>query len=334
VRWDNIRILVRKLDGSWKLIHETKAEHGEKLITLKSGKIKLRTRTQPHPRTPDGVPVDDSPSRGKPPVVPPGTPKQAKGEMQHPVADGHDPGIKTLPDKTPQGAPVTKVSKDLPDLRKYFALYTGDPITEADWTDAAKRIGCELAVVKAFAHVESHGAGFDKLHRPNILYERHKFSEHTKHQFDSKNADISSPKLYTNKKTDKQGHVIPEVDRYGNSYERFEKAFQLSPDGAIQACSWGKFQVLGENYKDLLFKTPQAFLEAACTSERLHLSELFVPFALTKHLKNQGTLKNALIQKDWVNAAYLYNGPGYRRYDYDNKLKEAYEKIKAGIWTV
>jgi hypothetical protein len=332
VRWDTIRILVRKLDGSWKLIHETKAEHGEKLITLKSGKIKLHVKTEPHPRTPDGVPVDDPPSQRKPPVVPPGTPKQAKGNMQHPVANGADKGMKGEPGKSPEGAPSTKFSKDLPDLQKYFALYTGETITDVDWDQAAKAIGCEVEVIQAFAHVESREAAFDQHHRPTILYERHKFAKHTRHRFDATNADISG-KAYTRKKFDKTGHPIAANERYGaEQYERFDRAFTLDEDAAIQACSWGKFQVLGENYQDLRFPTVQRFLEAACTSERDHLLKLFVPFALSKRdaKYGHGTLRNALIQKNWASAAWLYNGPNYSENDYDNQLRIAYEKIKAG----
>lgn len=328
---DIVRISVQRLDGTWKAISEVEAWVGEKLVTLKSGKIRIRTQTEPHPMTPDGVRVKDQARRTTPAPALPGTPKIAKGMLQSPVANGQNLGIKALPDKTPQGAPVTKVSKDLPDLQKYFALYTGDAIAEQDWSDAATRIGCEIAVIKAFAQVESRGAGFDKQHRPVILYERHLFSKHTNHQFDSKNADISSSKRYTRAKFDKQKHPIADDDRYGHSYERFEKAFHLSQEGAIQASSWGKFQVLGENYKALNFHTPQQLMEAACQSERMHLLRLFVPFSLTKNLKQYGSLRDALVQKNWVNAAILYNGTDYQTYRYDEQLKEAYEKIKAGV---
>jgi len=92
--------------------------------------------------------------------------------------------------------------------------------------------------------------------------------------------------------------------------------------------------VLGENYRALLFSTPHKLLEAACTSERQHLLKLFVPFAMTKKLKSHGTLQNALINKNWEAAAHLYNGKDYRKYNYHIKLKEAYEKIKAGIWNI
>lgn len=329
---DFVRILVRRLDGTWKLIHETQASIGDKLVTLKSGKTKLSTRTQPHPQTPDGVPVEDPPPQGKPSVVPLGTSRQAKGDMQHPAANGADKGMKGEPGKSPGGAPNTKFSKDLPDLQKYFALYTGEKITDSDWKQAADTVNCEVEVIKAFAHVESGRAPFDRYHRPTIQYERHKFAKHTGHKYDAANADISG-KPYTNKKFDKTGHPIAANDRYvADAYERFERAYGLDEDAAIMACSWGKFQVLGENYRSLGFLTVQRFLEAACKSEREHLLKLFLPFAMTvrdgKH--GHGTLRNALVQKNWANAAWLYNGPDYRKYDYDNQLKHAYEKIKAG----
>ncbi|MDR6377614.1 N-acetylmuramidase domain-containing protein [Paraburkholderia caledonica] len=334
---DVVRILVQKRDGTWKLIHEAEAWAGEKLVTLKSGWVRFSTRTEPHPKTPDGMPASDPPHHRKPKASPAGTPNKSQGDMQHPAAHGSAEGTKAQPTKTQQGATDTQVSKDLPDLRKYFALFTGEAITDQDWSDAASAIGCEIPVIKAFAHVESHGAGFDKQKRPVILYERHVFSRHTNRKFDSKNADISLSKAYTTAKVDKQKHEIANDDRYGSQgdhqYQRFEKAYILDAMGAIQACSWGKFQILGENYANK-FHFPEDFLQAACTSERRHLLDLFVPFVRTKRSTKLGTLQDALIQKNWASAAYLYNGSGYKKYNYDNKLKEAYEKIKAGAWTV
>jgi LysM repeat protein len=329
---DVVRILVRKLDGTWKLIHVTQALTGEKLVTLKSGKIRLPLKMEPHPHTPDGLPVNDPPSAPKPKPVPIGTPHEASGAMHHPAAQGADKGMKGQQAKTSQGTTDTHYSKDRPDLQKYFALYTGEQITDADWQEAATRIGCEVAVIQAFAHVESGKSAFDKYHRPTIQYERHKFAKHTGHRYDALNADISG-KPYMNKKKDEAGHPIAASDRYvADAYERFERAYGLDVDAAIMACSWGKFQVLGENYRGLGFPTVQNFLEAACKSEREHLLKLFLPFAMTVRdaTHGHGTLRNALIQKSWADAAWLYNGPGYRKFNYDDQLKTAYEKIKVG----
>lgn len=330
---DVVRILVRKLDGTWKLIHETQATLGEKLVTLKSGKIRLPLKLEPHPQTPDGLPVSDPPLAPKPEPVPIGTPHEASGDMCHPAAQGSDRGMKGQQTKTPQGATDTHYSKDRPDLRRFFALYTGEKITDADWQEASTNINCDVAVIQAFALVESGVAAFDRYHRPTILYERHKFSKHSNHRFDAVNADISSAKCYTRKKFDETGYPIASNDRYGaDQYERFERAYLLDPDAAIQACSWGKFQVLAENWKDLGFHSVQDFLAAGCTSERKHLLDLFIPFVLSKRdtKYGHGTLRNALIEKNWINAAWLYNGPSYRENNYDTLLKNTYEKIKAG----
>lgn len=328
----NIRVLVRRLDGSWKLIYETKAEYGEKLITLKSGKICVPLTLEPHPQTAEGLPVGDSPAAGKLLPVAIGTPMQASGDLHHPLVHGAELGMKGQQVRTPEGATDTRFSKDRPDLQRYFALYTGERITPEDWDEAARRIECETEIIQAFAHVESREAAFDRHHRPTLLYERHIFAKYTGHRFDDTNADISG-KRYTRRKFDETGHAIAANDRYGaNQYERFERAFALDEAAAIQACSWGKFQVLGENYKDLRFPTAQAFLEAACTSEREHLLRIFVRFVLAKQDRKygHGTLKEALVKKNWSNAAWLYNGPSYRENNYDNKLRLAYEKIKNG----
>lgn len=329
----SIRVLVRRLDGSWKPIYETKAEFGEKLITLKSGKIRVPLTLEPHPQTAEGLPVSDSPSAGKLLPVAVGSPMQASGDMHHPLAHGVELGLRGQQVRTPEGATDTRFSKDRPDLQKYFALYTGEKIRAEDWDEAARRIECEIAVIQAFAYVESREAAFDRHHRPTILYERHKFAKYTGHRFDDANADISGRKRYTRRKFDEAGHAIAANDRYGaDQYERFERAFALDEAAAIQACSWGRFQVLGENYKELGFSTVHAFLRAACTSEREHLLRFFVRFVLEKRdpKYGHGTLKEALKEKNWSNAAWLYNGPGYRENKYDDKLRSAYEKIKSG----
>src|SRR5262245_54985600 len=61
----------------------------------------------------------------------------------------------------------------------FFSAYTGAALTEEDYTNAAKSLGCEVATVKAVAEVETAGDGFDANHRPAILYERHVFARNT-----------------------------------------------------------------------------------------------------------------------------------------------------------
>lgn len=330
---DLVRISVKAADGTWKLIHETVAQ-GQKLVTLASQQIKLLTQTRPHPQTPQQTPVSAPLSSRTPQPSPPGTPRNGTGPTQRhhaPGASNH--GMHGQQTQTSNGTPLTSFSNDFPDLQPFFSHYTGDKITDEDWEAAASQVGCDSDIIKAFGIVECGGrSGFYKDNCPVILYERQVFSSHTDSAYDSSNADISGP-AYKKGTHDKAGNLIPPTDRYvgteAGNYHRLKEAYMLDADAAIQACSWGKFQVLGENWRACGFRSVQDFLTAACTSERLHLLELFVPFAKTKGSRTYGTLVDALKRKNWKYIAILYNGPKYWK-DYAPLLKKRYEEIKTG----
>ena len=59
-----------------------------------------------------------------------------------------------------------------------------EKINEKDFKDAATKIGCSVAAIKAVAEVESKQSGFDEKDQPVILFERHVFSAKTNHLFD------------------------------------------------------------------------------------------------------------------------------------------------------
>lgn len=178
-------------------------------------------------------------------------------------------------------------------------------IAEAAFEKAAQRLGCEVAVIKAVAEVESRGDGFLKDGRPKILFERHIFSKLTSSMFDQSNPDVSGPA---------GGYV-------GGKYEyaRLGKAMMLNKDAALKSASWGKFQVMGFNYDQCGFDDIDSFVRTMCDSENGHL-EIFVEFicksGLSKHLGH----------KDWTKFAARYNGPGHKKNNYDARLQHAYEK--------
>ena len=192
----------------------------------------------------------------------------------------------------------------------FFGAYTGATLTEQNYVDAAKALGCDVAAVKAVAQVETAGASFDASRRPTILYERHIFSKHTvpRGRCDQATPDLSASKPYA-------------PGTYGNKNEQFTKlarAFQLDPDAALKAASWGKFQILGENHKDCGFATVADFVKAMTISEVEHL-KAFVTFLLRSDTKLQ-----AIRQKNWAVLAKAYNGPNYAKFAYDTKLATAY----------
>ena len=194
----------------------------------------------------------------------------------------------------------------------FFSAYTGAPLTEQDFADAAQTLGCEVAAVKAVAEVESAGAGFDRTNRPTILYERHIFARHTvpADKFDQTHPDLSGRKPYP-------------PGTYGSKDLQFVKlarAFQLDREAALKAPSWGKFQILGENYKACGFTSVADYVKAMTIAESEHL-KAFVRFLLTSPKRLE-----AIRDKNWAAFALHYNGPQYAKFKYDTKLAAAYAK--------
>jgi hypothetical protein len=181
------------------------------------------------------------------------------------------------------------------------------PLTEHDYQEAAQKLGCEVAAVKAVAEVESgpHGA-FLASGDPVILFERHKFSKFTGGKYDQSNPDIS------NRKPGGYGPV-------SQQHARYQEAAALDADAAIMSCSWGRFQVMGFHWQDLGYPSLQDFVDAMYLSEANHL-DAFVRYilrnGLAKHLKN----------KNWAALALGYNGADYKINKYDEKLAAAYRK--------
>ena len=181
------------------------------------------------------------------------------------------------------------------------------PLTEDDYKEAAKKLGCDIAAVKAVSEVESgkHGA-FLPSGDPVILFERHKFHKFTNGKYDQTNPGIS------NRTPGGYGPV-------SKQHERYQEAAGLDSDAAIQSCSWGRFQVMGFHWKNLGYPSLKDFVDSMYVSEGNHLDS-FVRYViknnLAKHLKN----------KNWAAFAEGYNGKDYKINKYDQKLAAAYKK--------
>lgn len=182
-------------------------------------------------------------------------------------------------------------------------------LTRQDYEEAGQASGIEPSVIQAFAQVEAPGPGFLSTGEPKILFERHKFSRHTGGRFDKTNPGISNPK---------RGGYGSESRQHG----RLQEAAALDRDAALMSASWGKFQILGENYRQAGFDTLQAFVNAMYASEREHL-RAFVAFVTADK-----RLLRALRAKDWTAAATIYNGPAQAEHDYAGRLAAAYRTFE------
>ncbi|WP_018629171.1 N-acetylmuramidase family protein [Niabella aurantiaca] len=181
-------------------------------------------------------------------------------------------------------------------------------LTDKDYQDAARILGVEVAAIKAVAQVESAGAGFLPDGQPKILFERHYFHRLTGGKYDKVGPDISGPY--------KTGSYGPGGQ---HQHDRLEKAAALDRDAALQSASYGKFQIMGSNFKLAGFATLQLFINAMYSGEPAHL------MAFCNFIRNTGLLP-ALKAKNWAAFARGYNGTGYAKNRYDEKMAAAYRK--------
>ena len=261
-------------------------------------------------------------------------PKAAAKKVVVKNATAKQPSVKAAPAKklAAKKAPAKKVvpkkaavSRDMPAAAApvatasmpgdFFSAYTGAPLTDADYAQAAQALGCEAAAIKAVAEVETRSAAFDSSNRPTILYERHIFAKCTvpPGKFNAAYPDISAVNGYG------PGGYGTQSQQYG----KLARAYQLDPDAALKAPSWGKFQILGTNHRECGYATVAEFVKAMTISEREHL------LAFVKFVASSPARLQALRNKDWPGFALRYNGADYAKFAYDKKMAAAYAKFAA-----
>lgn len=186
-------------------------------------------------------------------------------------------------------------------------------LTEQDFAEAAAELKCDVAAIKAVCEVEAPKGGFldDGTDRPTILFERHKFRTFTGGRYDTTHPDLS------NKKAGGYGPAG------AHQWKRFSRAFALDAKAAMKACSWGKFQIMGFNFKSAGFNSLDDFVDAMKVSESEQLKafvQIIKSFALDDELRAH----------QWSRLAAGYNGDNYKINKYDLKLAIAHKKHSAG----
>lgn len=178
------------------------------------------------------------------------------------------------------------------------------PLEQRDWEEAASKLDCQVAAIKAVAEVEAPKGGFLPSGQCTILFERHWFSKLTAHKFDYGYPELSNRKP--------GGYKGGEAEHL-----RLQLAVALNREAALQSASWGKFQIMGFNHKACGCDTLQKFINLVCTSEYVQL-QLFVAY-----LKSRG-LDGALRRANFALFARLYNGSNYAINKYDTKMHLAF----------
>ena len=195
-------------------------------------------------------------------------------------------------------------------LLEAFTNLEANAIRRGDLVATAERLGCSLAQIEAVRVVESADSGFDRHGRPKILFERHKFHRMTGGEF--------SPAFFSQSVS---GGYTRDADGNGldDSWDKLSAAIATGAvDAAFQSCSWGAFQVMGEWWDELGYPSPFAMAWTAAQSEGDHLEMLA---RYIEHFDLQDELRSVTSNPASCRPfAAAYNGPGYRKNRYDEKI--------------
>jgi hypothetical protein len=185
------------------------------------------------------------------------------------------------------------------------------PLADGDFARVGAELGVSPKLIMAVRKVEAPRGPFDADGRPSILYEKHVFSRATGHRFDKGYPILSAPKW-------QPGTYGPFSAQYG----KLADACALDPDAAFKACSWGAFQVLGENAEALGYASAFDMALALTESETAHL-ECFIRFVKAKKLLDALRAARPGDPQSCVAFVKGYNGSGYAKNAYHIKLAQA-----------
>ncbi|MEC5290154.1 N-acetylmuramidase domain-containing protein [Aurantimonas sp. C2-6-R+9] len=93
----------------------------------------------------------------------------------------------------------------------------------------------------------------------------------------------------------------------------FDKAAAIDAAAAAQSVSWGLCQVMGAHWKRLGYRSAEALADIARAS-------IDGQFEIAARFLKLGGLARRLAGGDTTGFARRYNGPGYRRNRYDEKI--------------
>lgn len=180
-------------------------------------------------------------------------------------------------------------------------------LVEADYVAAAARLGCSTKQIKGVFAVEAPGAGF-QAGKPKILPEPHRFSKATKGVYDRSYPTISYPNW----------GARPYPATQDARYDTLLAMIRLDVDAGFGSASYGKPQIMGENYKLAGYASEMLFAEAMARDEKTQL-RAFENFVINRGLVSA---LRAISRNPESCAAFArgYNGTGFAKHNYHGKI--------------
>lgn len=194
-----------------------------------------------------------------------------------------------------------------------FSNRSAPGLTQADFMGAAMRLGVPVGHIKGVRLVEAPRGSYDDLGRPSILYERHKFR-----------AASMPPGKWDDRYPALSGGPYGSggYGAFSAQWDKLAAACALDPEAAFRACSWGAFQVLGENADDLGYPSAYDMALSLVTGEAAHL-ETFIRYVEVNELVDELRACRPGDPGSCIPFVSRYNGPGYRDFNYHTKLAAA-----------
>lgn len=195
-------------------------------------------------------------------------------------------------------------------------------LDDIDLPREGHEIGVGEDILHGFIDCESRGKGFDSSGRPIILFEPHVFYRCLPTAKRAK--AVAAGLAYKEWKAGAYG-------KESTQYPKLIRAMVVDETAALKACSWGMFQVLGENHKMIGFDTPQAMVFAMMEDEENHLRAC-VDFIRAAGIDDDLRRLDAILKTRPVTAAEcapavrVYNGPGYAKNGYHTKMAASLNK--------
>lgn len=192
-----------------------------------------------------------------------------------------------------------------------------DSATIRELENTAAKLGVEIAALAAVADIESGlkaHAPVDGRAEPLIRFEGHYFDRR-----------LAGP---AREAARRQGLAAPEAGKIRNPASQaarwalLSRAATIDRKAAYESTSWGLGQVMGAHWAWLGYASVDAFVAEARSGAGGQLR------LMARYIEKAG-LAPALGARDWATFARGYNGPGFRKNDYDGKLARAYARHAA-----
>lgn len=171
--------------------------------------------------------------------------------------------------------------------------------------------GVDPTVLLAVALVETRGvalAVFEGRAEPLIRFEGH--------YFDRLLAESARQRARARGLSHPKAGAVANPGAQSARWRLFERAAAIDATAAISATSWGLCQVMGAHWQALGFSSAETLrLTARASADG--------QFAIGARFLKLGHLDRRLADGDHTGFARRYNGPGYKRNRYDEKIAAA-----------